>query len=57
MKKYEYKFAEVTAKRGLKDRAGENFDEWKDIIIAEAENGWRLKQVVIPFHKRMSNYG
>lgn len=53
MKKYEYKFVEVAAKRGVKDKAGDTFEECKAIIIAEAESGWRLKQVVTPFHEKM----
>lgn len=57
MKEYEYKFVEVSAKRGLKDKAGDTFDECKQIIIAEAKNGWRLKQVVTPFNEKMGVYG
>lgn len=53
MKKYEYKFIEVNAKRGLKDKAGDTFDECKRIITAESENGWRLKQVVTPFNEKL----
>lgn len=57
MKKYEYKFIEVPAKMGLKTKAGETFEECKSIIISEAENGWRLKQVVTPFSEKMGVYG
>lgn len=53
MKKYEYKFVEVKAKRGLKDKCGDTFEECKQIIIAEAQNDWRLKQVVVPFNEKM----
>ena len=49
MKKYEYKFVEVPRKTGLKVKAGESFEECKQIILKEAEQGWRLKQVVTPF--------
>lgn len=52
MKKYEYKFIEVPAKGGLKAKAGETFEECKQIIAVEAENGWRLKQVVAPFNEK-----
>lgn len=45
------------AKKGLKDKAGDTFEECKRIIIAEAENGWRLKQVVIPFNEKSGVYG
>lgn len=57
MKRYAYKFVEVMAKKGLKDKAGDTFEECKRIIIAEAENGWRLKQVVIPFNEKSGVYG
>lgn len=57
MKKYEYKFIEVPAKTGLKTKAGETFEECKNIIVSEAENGWRLKQVVTPFSEKMGVYG
>lgn len=53
MKKYEYKFVEVAAKRGRKDKPGDTFTACKEIILAEAENGWRLKQVVTPFHEKL----
>ncbi|MDO4275417.1 MAG: DUF4177 domain-containing protein [Eubacteriales bacterium] len=56
MKKYEYKFVEIHAKRGLKDKVGDTFDECKHIITAEAENGWRLKQVVTPFNEKSGVY-
>lgn len=53
MQKYEYKFVEVKAKRGIKDKSGDTFEECKHIIMTEAENGWRLKQVVTPFNEKM----
>ena len=46
MKKNEYKFVEVPGKKGLKVKVGESFEECKQIILKEAEQGWRLKQVV-----------
>lgn len=49
MKKYEYKFVEVPKKHGLKIKAGETFEVCKQIIQSEAEEGWRLKQIVTPF--------
>lgn len=57
MKKYEYKFVEVNAKRGLKDKSGDTFEECKRIITVEAENGWKLTQVVTPFNEKMGIYG
>lgn len=56
VKKYEYKFVEVTVKSGLKTKGGDAFDECKKIILQEAENGWRLNQVVAPFNEKMGMY-
>lgn len=53
MKRYEYKFVEVKAKRGLQDKCGDTFEECKQIIIAESQNGWRLKQVVQSFNEKL----
>ncbi|WP_156563231.1 DUF4177 domain-containing protein [Clostridium paraputrificum] len=36
---------------------GETFEACKDVIIKEAENGWRLKQVVVPFNEKTGVYG
>ena len=36
---------------------GETFEACKDVIIKEAENGWRLKQVVVPFNEKSGVYG
>lgn len=57
MKKYEYKFIEVPVKNGFKLKAGDTFEACKGIIASEAENGWRLKQVVTPFSEKMGVYG
>ena len=32
---------------------GDTFDECIRIINVEAENGWRLKQVVTPFNEKL----
>ncbi len=53
MKKYEYKFVEIKAKRGIKDKTGDTFEDCKDTIMTEAENGWRLKQIVTPFNEKL----
>lgn len=55
MKKYEYKFVEVNAKKGFK--SGDTFEECKRMITVEAENGWRLTQIVTPFNEKMGIYG
>lgn len=52
MKKYEYKFVEVQRKTGLKVKSGDTFEECKSIILSEAEQGWRLKQIVTPFDEK-----
>lgn len=57
MKKYEYKFVNVPSKVGFKVKSGDTFEECKDIINSEACNGWRLKQIVVPFNERTGVYG
>lgn len=41
-------------KSGLKTKAGATFDECKEVIISEAEQGWRLKQVVVPINEKVA---
>lgn len=51
--KYEYKFVEVLLReKGFKTKLGAGFDMCKKIIIEEAANGWRLKQIVIPANEK-----
>ena len=57
MKQYEYKFINVPAKVGFKVKAGDTFEECKDIINSESSKGWRLKQIVVPFNEKMGVYG
>lgn len=57
MKSYEYKFVNVPAKQGFKVRSGDTFSECKEVINLEAKNGWRLKQVVVPFNEKTGVYG
>lgn len=57
MKKYEYKFVEVSVKNNLRTKPGESFEECKKIILEEAEKGWQLKQVVTPFNEKLGVYG
>ncbi len=52
MKKYEYKFVEVPIKRGLKIKTGDTFEECKKNINSHSEQGWRLKQIVMPFNEK-----
>lgn len=62
MKKYEYKFVEVsivTEKKGILNIAhkGETFDACKEVIMKESQKGWRLKQVFVPFNEKSGVYG
>ncbi len=52
MKQYEYKFVEVPRKYGLNAKNGDSFEECKQVILSEAGQGWRLKQVVTPFNEK-----
>lgn len=52
MKTYEYKFVEIPRAGGRKVNAGDTFEECKKAILSEAEQGWRLKQVVTPFDEK-----
>ncbi len=57
MKKYEYKFVEVPKKRGLKIKIGDTFEECRKIINSHSEQGWRLKQIVVPLNEKTGVYG
>lgn len=57
MTQFEYKFVEVDMKNGLKTKPGDTFEECKIIILKEAKNGWRLKQIVTPFNEKIGVYG
>lgn len=51
--KYEYKFIEVPLREnGFKTKLGETFEICKEVIVEEADNGWRLKQIVIPANEK-----
>lgn len=51
--KYEYKFVEVPLReKGIKTKLGDAFDRCKEIIIEGANNGWSLKQIVIPANEK-----
>ena len=54
MKKYEYKFVEIQRRMGPKVKNGETFEDCKQVIRIEAEQGWRLKQIVRPFDEKES---
>jgi len=46
----------IPKKTGLRVKSGETFEECKKVIIQEAEQGWRLKQVVGPFDEKTGVY-
>jgi len=50
---YEYKFIEVPLKGSFRAKTGDTFEECKNIINEEAQNGWRLKQVIIPANEKL----
>lgn len=52
----DYKFVEFLKKSGIKWH-GNTFIECQNIIMEEAQNGWRLKQVVVPFNEQTGVYG
>ena len=56
MKKYEYKFVEIQRETGLKGKTDDTFERCKDVIIKEAAQGWRLKQIVTPFNEKAGAY-
>ena len=39
--------------RTLKTKNGDTFEKCKEVIFSETQNGWRLKQVVIPTNEKM----
>lgn len=56
MKKWEYQFIKVPKKVGFKTQPGDTFEDCKEIICKQAENGWRLKQVVVPLNEKSGVY-
>lgn len=62
MKRYTYQFVKVPIpfqQRGIvrTTETGSAFEACKEVILREAENGWRLKQVVVPFRENQGVYG
>lgn len=52
MKTYEYKFVKVPTSSSLKARPDDAFEACKEIISKTAREGWRLVQIVTPFHEK-----
>ena len=53
---YQYKFIEVLLVKSFKAKRGASFENCKEIIVAEAKNGWRLKQIVTPVNEKTGVY-
>lgn len=50
MAQYEYKFVKIP--RVTTFTKQDDFEKCKDVIISEAKDGWRLKQVVVPYEEK-----
>lgn len=63
MKKYEYKFVKVPVIYEKKrfylksPQTGSAFEACKEVIRTNAAQGWRLKQVAVPFNEKLGVYG
>lgn len=49
MAQYEYKFVEIP--RSSLFAKQDDFEKCKEVISSEAKNGWRLKQVIVPYQE------
>lgn len=49
---YEYRFINVPVGKSFKAKRGDSFEKCKEIIVEEAKNGWRLKQIVTPINEK-----
>lgn len=49
---YEYMFINVPVDKSFKVKRGDSFEKCKEIIVEEAKNGWRLKQIVTPINEK-----
>lgn len=62
MKKYEYKFVKVPVTYRKKrfyyksPPVGSTYEACKEVINKEAVEGWRLRQVVVPFNEKTGVY-
>ena len=57
MKRYEYRFVEITPQSSLQKKKEDPFELCRQTILQEASQGWRLKQVVVPWNEKMGAYG
>lgn len=49
---YEYQFVKVPVSSGLKNRPDDAFEHCKAVVVQAAREGWRLVQIVTPFHEK-----
>jgi hypothetical protein len=56
MKKYGYKFVKVQNDMTFKSKRDDAFEECKQVIEEHAEQGWRLKQILVPFNEKTYQY-
>lgn len=54
MARYEYKFIEIPRSKMFEKQ--DDFEKCKEVIASEAQNGWRLKQVVVPYQEKSGTY-
>lgn len=54
MLQYQYKFVEIPRSSLLGKH--DDFDKCKEVIVSEAQNGWRLKQVIVPYQEKSGAY-
>ena len=47
---------EIQRETGLKVKTGDTFEKCKQVISKEAEQGWKLVQVVTPFNEKAGAY-
>lgn len=53
---YEYRFVKVPLDRGLKKAPGDAFDRCQSVVAQAAREGWRLVQIIAPFHEKLSTF-
>lgn len=51
---YEYKFVEIP--RSKMSGKQDDFEQCKNAIVSQAKDGWRLKQVVVPYHEKFGAF-
>lgn len=54
MAQYEYKFVEIPRSTGFAKQ--DDFEKCKEAIVSEAKDGWRFKQIVVPYQEKCGAY-